>query len=343
METKRYHEAVTVTREQESLEMGIIAQRINNVIKQEGLGVYNQDGIFDETTPYEMSHRMKYDTSELFVGWNGMKQAVMIDFTKIPNNNFSEVLREYAFDKKTIEMYEEEKSSFLYDSIAVHVDLIDGDVTWFEFIVNKSVKREKYIKLQIKHASYIVRLYYVEKSDPELDLKIISTKKGDVLEIRTNEDISTGAIEYFVKQINDEVTNKFGLLHNNPEYKCNWKSGVSSERIESTYQSVKRKEEEYNIRWNNIARERYINQIKTEIKKTNKPLSLSDIRSAVKNFKGYYSRQSILCKVCHTNHFGGYKYYINNYQVFVCRYCYQEIKQIKPYAKVILTNMGGKR
>lgn len=347
---------LTIVTASESLEMAVVAQRIDNALTLDGLCIYNQDEDFEQSRPCLLPIReilKDFDySSKTFTGWNGIKNATMVDLDKVPNKDDIPIfLRENSFADETIKKYEQNNHLFMAESVAVHVDLLDSDDSWFEFIVNKSLKKEsekkdRYIKIQIKHADYSVRLYYVEKSDPELDLRIISTKNNDILEIRANNGISKGAIEFFVKQINDDVKKRFAYLRNNPKYPNSWKSGVSEERIESTYQYQKKKETESKERWLKVGRERYINQIKaitTDSTTSSKPPTLSEIRTAVRNNKGYYTNQSLKCRICHIRHFGGYRFYLGNYNFLVCKYCYQDIKQITPFVKVILTNMGGKR
>lgn len=342
---------VNIFNEFESAEFESITDRIDFAIKHGFMCIYNSDGKDVEVQiPWycKMSDlHPKYVAENMaFGGWISMSKVILVDFSGLSILTRNICLFKNGFSKGTLRAIEQHKDVFKEDSFAIHVDLKDSG--WFEYVIsskgqtpNTKTKNKKYgvhRSLNSKKRPYRIQIIKsVEIKDISFTAHIVD--KTRELVIYANQDLLNSYIDGFIKHIHGEIIEKFKVLQDCPDNEISWQSEKSIKEFIASIKQEKQREAEFNKRWFESCKP--ITKVVTESYK-GKPLS-PEIKTVVSEHKGRIIQYNFACSLCSTTHFKGHLYNIRGYKIHVCQFCYEKIRNIKPFAKVILTNMGGKR
>lgn len=69
----------------------------------------------------------------------------------------------------------------------------------------------------------------------------------------------------------------------------------------------------------------------------------SAIKNAIKNLKPKRFSGQFVCDLCRHTRLTGYLYTTEDKDYEICKFCYDDLKNIKPHVKIIYTPMGNKR
>lgn len=69
----------------------------------------------------------------------------------------------------------------------------------------------------------------------------------------------------------------------------------------------------------------------------------SSIKKAIKGLEGKRFSDRFICDLCRHTRLTGYLYKTEDREYEICKFCYDDLKDIRPHVKVIYTPMGNKR
>jgi len=338
LQAKQYYKIVKIGTDEESN----MLQLFNYAIKHGGSAIFNGSDSFDVRTMMlaEEFPTIANEADTLHHGWSNMQEAHFVDFYDLSCADRPTALGLAGFHDETIYFW---KSNDLcqfrnkYTS-AIHLEMTDG--SWFDLFFNQTRPEDHFITHNISvHVA-------IERPVPSMTARATITSNGErELFIEGPQRPTREMLRRYV--CHPTISQAFNQMEKKGETERVWDDTKLFESIilKVFLEDTKRLADLQVKQKKNISNQSGTETkiIREAAKQPTGPLSLNDIKSFIRNNKGYHFSYQFRCRLCKTTHSSGYTFYIEDEEVDICKYCYDEIKQKKGWGKEILVNMGGRR
>ncbi len=320
-----------------TIEESKMLQLLTYAIKHEGTCICYGSGRIDVRT---IDLASKYpviskEINEWHKGWDNMRDAHFVDFYNLSCAERPFALEQAGFSKWIIDFWNS-KDAYKYKNrftSAIHVDLNDG--TWEELIFNQTRPEDHFVQDGIS--------IHVEKERNKtgVDVKAVITQEGKYeLYIACQQSPTREMIKRYISY--HSIMQVFNQMSENGETEKVWND---TERLDSIIKQTTEFQEHIskaNEIWDCLTHGIPIKRVLSHSNDFD-PQNKNDIKTYIRKNKGWYFSGQCFCRLCNSAHTRGYRYYIGGTEVIICKYCEDELKNKKPWAKEILVNMGGKR
>lgn len=271
------------------------------------------------------------DITQWFQGWSNMKEAVVFDLGICPHKMRSDIMKEAGFSDTLISLWSLKKEHQFWrnTTVAIHIEFTNGK--WEDFVLNQA-------KPEVVFKTMGISVHAMQESPtPLLNVNVEIIDGHNIMYFICHQTDTIDFLKFYIK--NARINDVFSRMKVMSESEREWDDTSKYELYKTRFQQDKASNEIWDCLMHNESVPRTI----TTTDQKSGSLSQEGIKSAVKNKRGNFFRGVFVCRLCSRSHATGYQFYIGEHDVKVCTFCYDEIKQRKPWGKEILVNMGGKR